>query len=270
MAKKVGIKTKNKTAKQFNIVEKAEVSKTNVFDYLRFGESYTSLILGIVVVIISTVLLLSFVHNRNTSKIATEDSQISFQKNEQNSQETAQVSQTITVSPTVILSPTQASEQKKVTSPTATPKVANNDKKGGVYTIAAGDTLWNIAEKTYKSGYNWVDIARANNLSSPNTIHAGNKLTLPKVDQKIATVNTGVTNKNLAPPKSTVQSPTQAPVQASKITGESYKTIKGDTLWSIAVRAYGDGYQWVKIARANNLSNPNLIHSQNTLKIPRG
>jgi len=45
--------------------------------------------------------------------------------------------------------------------------------------------------------------------------------------------------------------------------------VKGDNLWQIALRAYGDGYQWVKIARENKLANPDLIHSGNILKIPR-
>lgn len=45
--------------------------------------------------------------------------------------------------------------------------------------------------------------------------------------------------------------------------------VKGDHLWGIAVRAYGDGYKWVEIARENNLVNPNLIHPGNVLSLPR-
>jgi len=63
MAKKAGI------TKQKNLPENSAKKKTNIFDYLRFGESYTSLILGIIVVIIGTALLLSFVHNNNAGKI---------------------------------------------------------------------------------------------------------------------------------------------------------------------------------------------------------
>jgi nucleoid-associated protein YgaU len=36
------------------------------------------------------------------------------------------------------------------------------------YTVKEGDTLWSIAEKFYKSGYNWVDIVEANSLANPN------------------------------------------------------------------------------------------------------
>ncbi|MFI5265695.1 MAG: LysM peptidoglycan-binding domain-containing protein [Candidatus Levyibacteriota bacterium] len=57
--------------------------------------------------------------------------------------------------------------------------------------------------------------------------------------------------------------------QTQKITGKTYTVKAGDDLWNIAVRAYGDGYKWVDIARVNNLSNPNLIFSDNVLVIPR-
>jgi len=57
--------------------------------------------------------------------------------------------------------------------------------------------------------------------------------------------------------------------QTSSVTDDSYTVAKGDSLWKIAVRAYGDGYKWVEIARANNLANPNIIHAGNILTLPR-
>lgn len=44
--------------------------------------------------------------------------------------------------------------------------------------------------------------------------------------------------------------------------------VKGDTLWAIANKYYGDGNQYHKIARANNLKNANLIHAGQKLLIP--
>lgn len=52
-------------------------------------------------------------------------------------------------------------------------------------------------------------------------------------------------------------------------TSNSYVVVKGDTLWGIAVKLYGDGSRWVEIAQANSLTNPQLIHTGDILKLPR-
>src|SRR6266480_3008214 len=49
------------------------------------------------------------------------------------------------------------------------------------YTVKEGDTLWSIAEATYKNGYRWVDIAKANNLANADALAVGQKLTLPVI-----------------------------------------------------------------------------------------
>ena len=56
---------------------------------------------------------------------------------------------------------------------------------------------------------------------------------------------------------------------ANEISGGEYQIAKGDSLWEISVRAYGDGYRWMEIAKANSLESPGLIHPGNTLTIPR-
>src|SRR6266700_1648836 len=53
---------------QPNVSVENKETKTSLLDFLKFGESYTSLILGIIVVIVATVLLLSFVKTRGTNK----------------------------------------------------------------------------------------------------------------------------------------------------------------------------------------------------------
>ena len=58
-------------------------------------------------------------------------------------------------------------------------------------------------------------------------------------------------------------------ISYESIEGNTYTVQKGDTLWDISVRAYGDGYRWVEIAEANNLANPDLIHSGNEFVLPR-
>lgn len=261
-----------------NQVENSE-RKSSVFDYLRFGESYTSLVLGIVVVIIATILLLSFVHSRNGRK-TNNTPQISDNaiKTLQTGTGTAIKTITDAVSPTpsptqtpraVIKNP-QPTKTAKALVVTRTPsmvqhvqKVAKKlqvSKKENVHTVLEGDSLWTIAEKEYKSGYNWVDIARANNLSNSDLISVGSKLILPKIDQKNATSALGINSNSISGNGAT---------NIGKIVGDKYVIKEGDNLWTIALRAYGDGYQWVKISRANNLSNPDLIDSGNSLIIPR-
>ncbi len=51
---------------------------------------------------------------------------------------------------------------------------------------------------------------------------------------------------------------------------QKYYVVKpGDYLWKIASNYYHSGYQWVVIARANKLSNPNLLYSGQKLLIPQ-
>ncbi|OGD62694.1 hypothetical protein A2160_03935 [Candidatus Beckwithbacteria bacterium RBG_13_42_9] len=125
----------------------------------------------------------------------------------------------------------------------------------GSYDVQAGDSLWKIAESKYGSGYNWVDIAMANNLTNPDQIESGQKLTLPKVEVKMPVVAQAVDAEALEKPVS--------------ITGNSYTVQEGDNLWDIAVRAYADGYQWPKISEANQLANPDQIEVDQVLQLPR-
>lgn len=121
------------------------------------------------------------------------------------------------------------------------------------HTVVKGETLWSIAEDAFGSGYNWIDIYKINNLASEN-IEVGQVLTIPDVAAK----------------QPTSTKPVLAISQTNNtISGNSYTVVKGDTLWNICVRAYGDGYKWVEVAKANNLKNPNIIHSGNVLTLPR-
>ncbi|MEK7472889.1 MAG: LysM peptidoglycan-binding domain-containing protein [Patescibacteria group bacterium] len=105
-----------------------------------------------------------------------------------------------------------------------------------VHTVVKGDNLWNIAVTYYGDGFKWVEIATENKLDNASIIEVGQELTIPNVDS---------------------------------ITTATYEVVKGDNLWDIAVRAYGDGYKWVEIANANNMLNPSIIHSGNILVLPR-
>ncbi len=150
-----------------------------------------------------------------------------------------------------------AQEENSQTKPGDVELVEDNGKnvpKGlpTTYTVQKGDHLWKIAENFYNSGYNWVDIAQVNNLTTPNSIEVNQKLIIPKVEVKQATITVQKT-------KDTIDS-------------TSYTVQKGDHLWEIAVRSYGDGFAWNKIYTANREligNNPSLVEAGMVLTIPR-
>lgn len=53
-----------------------------------------------------------------------------------------------------------------------------------------------------------------------------------------------------------------------KVTAGSYTVVKGDSLWAICKKFYGDGSLAYKLATANNISNPNLIYPGQVLTLP--
>ena len=173
---------------------------------LKFSESYVSLGLGLVVVLVIGVLLYNFFSNRTKPGNS---------------------------------SPEAAKTEQKQKEQTGFPRS---------YTVVLGDNLWGICEKNYNSGYKWVDLAKANNLANPDYLMVGQVLTLPELSNPSINGN-GATSES--------------------ITGNSYTVVKDDNLWDISVRAYGDGYQWTKLAGANQLANPELIYAGDVLSLPR-
>ena len=127
------------------------------------------------------------------------------------------------------------------------------EESADTYTVARGENLWLIAARYYGDGNRWVEIAKANNFKDAGKIEVGQRIKLPDLP-KTDTVQV------------TAETPQNIPLA---ISGATYEVVRGDNLWTIAVRAYGDGFRWVEIARENNLVNPNLIHAGNILILPR-
>jgi len=50
---------------------------------------------------------------------------------------------------------------------------------GDVYIVESGDTLWAVACKELDDCYNWDKIAQLNNINDPEIIYEGNELLLP-------------------------------------------------------------------------------------------
>lgn len=49
----------------------------------------------------------------------------------------------------------------------------------------------------------------------------------------------------------------------------NYTVEEGDTLFAISEKYYGDGYKYVEVAQANNLTNPDQIDKGQVLKMPK-
>jgi len=190
---------------------KKDIPQKGILSQIAWGESYTSLILGIIVVILASILVVSFVKNRSARQILEDVRQVSSDK-------------------------TGPKEEELL----------------ATYTILEGDTLKIISQKFYNSDQYYLDIAKKNNIENPDIIEVGTKLRIPKVSSAAIT-------------------PTPASEQpvSDKITGDSYTVQSGDLIWEIALRAYGDGYMWTKIAEANGLYSPDYIYQGQILKIPR-
>lgn len=56
---------------------------------------------------------------------------------------------------------------------------------------------------------------------------------------------------------------------ASNATIETHLVIAGESLWIIAVKEFGNGFKYAKIARDNNISNPDIVEVGTELKIIR-
>ncbi len=134
--------------------------------------------------------------------------------------------------------------------PGATNIILSENSNDNSYEVKRGDNLWKIAEEKYNDGFAWTKIAKENNIKNPSILVVGQKLKMPKNEETTKITSNVTENKH--------------------IDGGEYKVAKGDNLWKIAVKTYGDGYQWIKIWQANKpvIRNPNLLEIGMTLKLP--
>lgn len=157
----------------------------------------------------------------------------------------------------------------------------------GKYTIKEGDTLFLVAEKYYKDGYKFSEIAKANNLSNPDVVEKGLVLEIPKLDLEVSTASAEIAQTpepsiTPTPSPTATATPTVTPAPTTpetvtplttdwgpKIAGTTYTVVEDDWLSTIAARAYGDIFSYDKIAKANNIANPDYIQAGTVLVIPR-
>lgn len=69
-------------------------------------------------------------------------------------------------------------------------------------------------------------------------------------------------------PVSSGESGTPRPAESAAAAASTHVVQKGETLWGIARKYYGDGSKYMRLATANNIKNPNLIYPKQVLTIP--
>lgn len=148
------------------------------------------------------------------------------------------------------------------------------EQKKNVHVVKPGESVSSIARDVLGSTDYADEIVAANSLKNPEVIEVGQELTLPEVgtaeamaETKTAEPTVAVTVKVEEKMEGKVE--TTAATTGGKIEGTSYVVQKGDTLMTIAERAYGNKALYTRIMSANGLRNPNRIEVGMTLKLSR-
>lgn len=151
-----------------------------------------------------------------------------------------------------------------------TETLKENGQVAGAYTVKTGDSLWKIAADQLGDGFRWKEIAQANNISTSSPIlRVGQALTIPSANNNAGQVASGATTTK----SETVNQPSTTNTKVPT----TYTVVRGDNLWNIAQKLYGDGAKWHAIFdfAPNRLSmyQPDgkvfpLIHAGNILTIP--
>jgi len=191
------------------------------------------------------------------------------------------VAPTATAKPTVTVtaSPTPVATAMVAAAPTSTeaPVQASDSKTlPAKYTVVTGDTLWDLSEKYYGTGYEWKKIAAANDMSKG--LKVGLTIEIPR-NEMIAATSTEKPGSTVA---QTLTTPAASIAPSSPVIGGStigavptaisqglgtvtYTIAHGDSLWKIAGEKCGSNYAWSSIAKQNKLVTPSVIHAGNTL-----
>ena len=117
-------------------------------------------------------------------------------------------------------------------------KDSGHEEVPGTYTVKQGDSLWSIA---MSHGTTVDELCRLNGLDPNKYIYPGQVL-------------------KLVPDAGETEPPAD---------DGTYTVKPGDSLWQIAQDQLGNGWRWPKIAAANNIEAPYIIHPGDRLIIPR-
>ncbi len=117
----------------------------------------------------------------------------------------------------------------------------------GVYTVEKGDSLGLIAQKTLGTTRKAPDLARFNGMTLETPLRVGQELRIPPA-------------VGAAAPPSASRPSTAAP--------RTHTVEKGDALFALAKRYYGDGSRFRALAEANGLDPEAPLKVGSALRIP--
>lgn len=123
-------------------------------------------------------------------------------------------------------------------------EIGNENFNDNTYVVEQGDDLWKISEKYFSSGDYWAEIAKANNIENPYVITEGQTITIPDISENLSSEN---------------NTDQVSGVESAQVNKNEYVVEQGDTLWSIAEKITGSGFNWIKIANDNKINGPYTI-----------
>ena len=152
------------------------------------------------------------------------------------------------------------------------------------YTVVAGDTLGSISRRAYGSSKYWSVICSANELENCNLIHIGDELMLPSEGEAMSMMD----DKMMMGEKDGMMEEKKDDMMSDKDDKDGmmadgammeeimlmedgstpYTVAGGDTLGSIAERAYGYSKFWSAICSANSLEDCDVIQIGDELMLP--
>lgn len=120
--------------------------------------------------------------------------------------------------------------------------------------LKAGDTVYCKGFGKYLSGKYYInDITRTISTSGFTISATLIRMNFGESLKSGGTVSDKNTNKNYSDNIHTNTTSPKASADKTTVVSKKHQVRKGDTLWSLAVKYYGNGSKYTKIAKANNI-----------------
>ena len=144
-----------------------------------------------------------------------------------------------------------------VVSAEPTAEVVADATKEGVYVVESGDSLGLISQKTLGTARKAAEIARFNGMAVDAPLKVGQELKIPPAAAPVA-------------PQVQAQVPAPATVPAKPaVEGKRTHTVaRGDSLFALSKRYYGEGSGFRAIAEANGLDADSPLKVGSEIRIP--